>query len=63
MTLFLRVQVPVTWVGTASEVKLVGDFDSWTRGVDLSAPDVDSDSVLRTFEGTLLLLPVRARRA
>jgi len=50
-------QVPVTWVGAASTVKLVGDFDQWSRGVELSASDNDSDSVLRTFEATVSLLP------
>lgn len=36
----------------------VGDFDQWSRGVDLSGTDVDSDSVLRAFEATVSLLPV-----
>lgn len=43
------------------QVRLVGDFDQWTRGVDLSASDVESDSVLRTFESKVPLLPVGAR--
>ncbi len=51
-------KVPVVWVGSASEVRLVGDFDQWTRGVDLSNPEIEGDSVLRTFEATLNLLPV-----
>lgn len=55
-------KVPVTWVGSASEVKLLGSFDSWTLGVELSMPDVDMggtyDDVLRTFTGTANLLPV-----
>jgi hypothetical protein len=55
-------KVPITWVGAATEVKLVGTFDAWTRGVELSGPDSDgnADSVLRTFEATVSLLPVRA---
>lgn len=27
----------------APQVRLVGSFDSWTRGVELSAPEVDTD--------------------
>lgn len=38
-------QVPVEWIGVASEVKVMGDFDDWTRGHELSAEDVTSDSV------------------
>jgi hypothetical protein len=40
-------KVPVEWVGVATEVRVVGDFDGWTRGVDLSQAqeDVMSDSV------------------
>ncbi len=51
-------QVPVAWFGVASEVRLMGSFDGWTRGVDLSADDI-SDSVFTRFEATVLLLPVR----
>lgn len=54
-------KVPITWVGAASEVRLVGDFDKWSRGIDLSNPDVESDSVMRTFEGTINLLPGKYR--
>jgi len=52
-------RVPITWVGVASEVRLVGDFDDWTRGVELSVSDMDNDGSLRTFEGTVPLLPGR----
>lgn len=38
-------KVPVEWIGVASEVKIMGDFDDWTRGHDLSAEDVTTDSV------------------
>lgn len=38
-------KVPVEWVGVASEVRIMGDFDGWTRGHELSAEDVTSDSV------------------
>eukprot|EP00879_Flechtneria_rotunda_P008206 GHRR01008598.1.p1 GENE.GHRR01008598.1~~GHRR01008598.1.p1 ORF type:complete len:428 (+),score=162.07 GHRR01008598.1:363-1646(+) len=37
--------VPVEWIGVANEVKVMGDFDGWTRGHELSAEDVTSDSV------------------
>jgi hypothetical protein len=50
-------KVPVAWFGVASEVRLMGSFDGWTRGVDLSADDI-SDSVFTRFEATVLLLPV-----
>ncbi len=52
-------EVPVAWFGVASEVRLMGSFDGWTRGVDLSADDI-SDSVFTRFEATVLLLPVNA---
>ena len=29
-------EVPVTWRGNASDVRLMGDFDDWTRGFHLS---------------------------
>lgn len=38
-------KVPVEWIGVASEVKIMGDFDDWTRGHELSAEDVTTDSV------------------
>jgi hypothetical protein len=44
---------------TALQVVLMGDFDGWTRGQELSAEDVTSDSVYARFEGTLLLRPGR----
>ncbi len=40
------------------QVRLVGDFDEWTRGVELSASEMDTDGSLRTFEGVIPLLPV-----
>ncbi|EFJ43326.1 hypothetical protein VOLCADRAFT_106904 [Volvox carteri f. nagariensis] len=52
-------RVPVAWVGVASEVRLMGDFDGWTRGFELSAASIDSDGVIRTFEADLPLLPGR----
>ena len=49
-------KVPVEWIGVASEVKVMGDFDGWTRGHELSAEDVASDSVYsrsgKNWQGT-----------
>lgn len=33
------VEVPVSWVGIAEEVKMMGSFDNWSRGIDLSPED------------------------
>lgn len=33
------VEVPVSWIGIAEEVKMMGSFDNWSRGVDLSPED------------------------
>jgi len=33
--------IPVEWVGIASEVRVMGDFDGWTRGVALNASEDD----------------------
>lgn len=54
-------RVPVEWVGCATEVVLMGDWDGWTRGQELSAEDVTSDSVYARFEGALVLRPGRYR--
>ncbi len=35
----------------------MGTFDGWTRGCDLSAEDVTTDSVFSCFTTELLLLP------
>ncbi|KAG1673689.1 hypothetical protein FOA52_010557 [Chlamydomonas sp. UWO 241] len=51
------VRVPIVWVGIASEVVLVGDFDGWTKGRELSASEIDYDSSIRTFETVVPLLP------
>jgi hypothetical protein len=51
--------VPVEWVGCANEVVLMGDWDGWTRGQELSAEDVTVDSVYARFEGTVVLRPGR----
>lgn len=39
------------------QVKLMGTFDGWTRGCDLSAEDVTTDSVFSCYSAELLLLP------
>jgi hypothetical protein len=44
-------KVPVEWIGVASEVKVMGDFDDWTRGHELSAEDVATDSVYSRWVG------------
>ena len=46
-----------TW--TVAQVVLMGDFDGWTRGRELSAEDVTSDSVYARFECELRLRPGR----
>ena len=38
-------------------MRVVGDFDGWGAGVELSAEDVTSDSVFSRFEGALMLRP------
>ena len=37
----------------------MGDFDGWTRGLDLSAEDLGSDGVFTRFTARLLLPKVR----
>ncbi len=54
-------RVPIEWVGCATEVLLMGEFDGWTRGQELSAEDVTSDAVFSRFEGAVLLRPGRYR--
>lgn len=50
-------RIPVSWYGAACEVRLMGDFDGWTRGQELS-PEVIEDSVLTEYVAELELLPV-----
>lgn len=45
-----------------AQVRLVGDFDAWTRGCELSASEIDYDNSIRTFEAVVPLLPVRSQR-
>ena len=52
-------KIPLTWNGVAQSVRFVGEFDSWTLGVDLNASDLDSS--VRSFEGSVSLLPGRYR--
>ena len=44
-------------------MKLLGDFDGWSRGIDLSAEDTAGDSVFTRFTSTLLLPKVRKTKA
>eukprot|EP00873_Tetraselmis_striata_P014490 jgi/Tetstr1/434754/TSEL_023806.t1 len=48
--------VPISYSGTGSTVRIMGDFDSWTMGHLLSADSYD-DSVYQTFTSTLRLTP------
>ena len=54
-----RREIPIVWFGIAQEVRLMGDFDNWTRGFSLSAKEF-SDGTFTKFQGTLGLVPVRA---
>jgi Glycogen recognition site of AMP-activated protein kinase len=45
--------VPLVWVGVAADVRLMGSFDGWSRGVALSSAADPGDSVFHRFEGTL----------
>lgn len=49
--------VPVAWYGVASDVKLLGDFDSWTRGFSLSPVEIQ-DQTFTKFSAVISLLPV-----
>ena len=51
-------EVPISWYGVASEVRLMGSFDNWSRGFDLSTEEI-TDSVFTTFRATVPLVPVR----
>lgn len=50
-------EVPVSWHGVASEVRVMGSFDDWTTGTWLSAEASAKDGTFSTFQGTLLLAP------
>ncbi len=52
-------RIPIAWYGVASDVKLLGDFDSWTRGFSLS-PAVIQDQTFTKFSTVITLLPVRS---
>ena len=52
-------EVPVEWYGVASDVRLMGDFDGWTRGTHLSAEVWGSDNVFTRFTAKMLLPKVR----
>uniref|UniRef100_A0A7S3QVB9 AMP-activated protein kinase glycogen-binding domain-containing protein n=2 Tax=Dunaliella tertiolecta TaxID=3047 RepID=A0A7S3QVB9_DUNTE len=58
MQKLVPVKVPIKWDGGANSVRVMGSFDFWTRGVDMSSPDADGgDSMQRSFETTLSLVP------
>jgi len=51
-------EVPVTWRGNASDVRLMGDFDDWTRGFHLSPEWNDrGDGVGDVFSCVCVLPP------
>lgn len=51
-------EIEVSWFGVAQEVRLMGTFDEWTLGEDLS-PESVLDSVFTRFTATLRLRPGR----
>ena len=50
-------RIPIAWYGVASDVKLLGDFDSWTRGFSLSPAEIQ-DQTFTKFSAVITLLPV-----
>jgi len=56
LDLISTVEVPVSWMGVAEEIKIMGSFDNWTRGVELSAEDY-TYSGEQEFSAVLELLP------
>lgn len=46
----------VAWRG-ALQVRVMGSFDGWTLGMELSASDIETENVFNTFEGDLSLVP------
>jgi hypothetical protein len=50
-------EVPVTWQGVASDVRLLGDFDNWTKGFGLS-PGETQDATFTKFTANIPLPPV-----
>lgn len=50
--------VPIVWSGLASEVRLMGEFDSWGEGFLLSSDSID-DHIFKRFKADVPLLPGR----
>ena len=50
-----KVPVPISWIGVAEDVKLMGSFDGWTNGEQLSPNDVTGS--ITQFSTELLLRP------
>ena len=46
---------PLSWrsISLCEQVRLMGSFDGWSKGVALSTREDGSDSVFRHFEGAL----------
>lgn len=49
--------VKVSWFGLAQEVRILGDFDRWTRGKELSSEEITAN-MESEFTAELKLLPV-----
>ena len=51
-------EVPVIWQGNASDVRLMGSLDDWTRGIHLSPEwHGHGDGMSDTFTATVALVP------
>lgn len=49
-------ELPLAWYGNAQEVRVMGSWDDWSTGVELS-PSSIPDQVFTKFEGVLRLRP------
>lgn len=47
-------EVPLSWTGMAEDVKVMGSFDGWTGGVQMSPEELGTPM---RFEGVLKLKP------
>jgi len=56
LTYIRKVSVPISWLGVAEDVKLMGSFDGWTSGQQLSPTESVSGGQME-FSAELLLRP------
>ena len=49
-------EVPLTWTGMAEDVRVMGSFDGWTEGAQLSPEELGTPM---RFGGVLKLRPGR----